>query len=65
MEFKLALLAVKDVGVSKQFYAELFDQKVALDLGWNVTFIVCRDAPPALLFRSACRPMKSWIKTAL
>jgi len=38
MEFKLALLAVKDVEVSKQFYTELFEQKVALDLGWNVTF---------------------------
>ena len=38
MKFKLALLAVKDVELSKQFYAELFEQKVTLDLGWNVTF---------------------------
>jgi catechol 2,3-dioxygenase-like lactoylglutathione lyase family enzyme len=38
MEFKLALLAVKDVEVSKKFYADLFDQSVALDLGWFVTF---------------------------
>lgn len=38
MEFKLALLAVKDVEVSKRFYASLFEQKVVLDLGWNVTF---------------------------
>ncbi|MGO5066163.1 MULTISPECIES: glyoxalase/bleomycin resistance/dioxygenase family protein [unclassified Clostridium] len=38
MEFKLTLLAVKNVNVSKQFYAELFDQKVILDLGKNVTF---------------------------
>jgi hypothetical protein len=38
MEFKLALLAVKDVEVSKKFYTELFEQKVTLDLGWNVTF---------------------------
>lgn len=38
MEFKLALLAVKDVEVSKAFYAALFDQQVTLDLGWNVTF---------------------------
>ncbi len=38
MEFKLALLAVKNVNVSKQFYEELFDQKVILDLGKNVTF---------------------------
>ncbi|MBU5590145.1 glyoxalase/bleomycin resistance/dioxygenase family protein [Clostridium sp. MSJ-4] len=38
MEFKLALLAVKDVKVSKEFYEELFDQKVILDLGRNLTF---------------------------
>lgn len=38
MEFKLALLAVKNVNVSKQFYEELFNQKVVLDLGRNVTF---------------------------
>ncbi|WP_434297955.1 glyoxalase/bleomycin resistance/dioxygenase family protein [Clostridium sporogenes] len=38
MEFKLALLAVKNVNVSKQFYEELFDQKVIFDLGKNVTF---------------------------
>lgn len=38
MEFKLALLAVKNVEVSKKFYEELFDQKVVLDLGKNVTF---------------------------
>lgn len=38
MEFKLALLAVKSVNVSRQFYEELFDQKVILDLGKNVTF---------------------------
>lgn len=38
MEFKLALLSVKDVNVSKQFYKELFNQEVVLDLGRNVTF---------------------------
>ncbi|MBP1745244.1 MAG: hypothetical protein H6Q58_2222 [Firmicutes bacterium] len=38
MEFKLALLAVKDINVSKQFYKELFNQEVVLDLGRNVTF---------------------------
>lgn len=38
MKFKLVLLAVKDVEISKQFYDELFGQKVVLDLGWNVTF---------------------------
>lgn len=38
MQFKLALLAVKDIEVSKRFYTDLFEQKVVLDLGWNVTF---------------------------
>lgn len=38
MEFKLALLAVKNVNVSKRFYEEHFNQKVVLDLGRNVTF---------------------------
>ena len=38
IKFRLALLAVKDIEVSKQFYEELFDQKVVLDLGKNVTF---------------------------
>ncbi|MGG7163390.1 glyoxalase/bleomycin resistance/dioxygenase family protein [Clostridium ihumii] len=38
MEFKLALLAVKDVNISKKFYKELFNQNVILDLGRNVTF---------------------------
>jgi catechol 2,3-dioxygenase-like lactoylglutathione lyase family enzyme len=34
----MALLAVKDVEVSKRFYETLFDQTVVLDLGKNVTF---------------------------
>ncbi len=38
MKFKLTLLAVKDVNVSKQFYKEIFNQEVVLDLGRNVTF---------------------------
>jgi catechol 2,3-dioxygenase-like lactoylglutathione lyase family enzyme len=38
MKFQLALLAVKDVEISKKFYGELFDQTVSLDLGKNVTF---------------------------
>ena len=38
MEFRMALLAVKDVEASKTFYETLFDQTVALDLGENVTF---------------------------
>lgn len=38
MKFQLALLAVKDVEVSKKFYKELFLQEVVLDLGKNVTF---------------------------
>lgn len=38
MKFRCALLAVKDIEVSKHFYSELFDQKVVLDLGKNVAF---------------------------
>lgn len=38
MQFKLALLAVKSVEVSKKFYHDLFNQEVVMDLGWNVTF---------------------------
>jgi len=38
MKFQLALLAVKNIEVSKQFYGELFDQTVTLDFGRNVTF---------------------------
>ena len=38
MEFRMALLAVKDVEVSKRFYETLFNQTVVLDLGKNVTF---------------------------
>ena len=38
MKFKLALLAVKDVNISRKFYKELFNQEVVLDLGRNVTF---------------------------
>lgn len=38
MRFVTSLIAVKDVDISKAFYCGLFEQKVVLDLGWNVTF---------------------------
>lgn len=38
MKFHLPLLAVEDVEISKQFYNEIFEQDVVLDLGKNVTF---------------------------
>lgn len=38
MKFQLALLAVKDIELSKKFYKDLFEQEVVLDLGKNVTF---------------------------
>ena len=38
MKFQCALLAVKDVEASKRFYCDLFNQKVILDLGKNITF---------------------------
>ena len=38
LQYRLPLLAVRDVELSKRFYKDLFDQDVALDLGENVTF---------------------------
>lgn len=38
MKYQCALLAVRDIETSKKFYMELFDQKIALDLGKNVVF---------------------------
>lgn len=38
MKFQLPLLAVQDVEISKNFYKQIFDQEVVLDLGKNVTF---------------------------
>lgn len=37
MTYKCTLIAVKDIERSKQFYGQLFDQAVTMDLGWNVT----------------------------
>ncbi len=37
IKFGCAVIAVKDVEVSKKFYGELLDQHVVADLGWNVT----------------------------
>lgn len=38
MKFTSPLIAVKSVEVSKKFYGDLFEQKVILDFGKNVTF---------------------------
>jgi len=38
MEFKLSLLAVKDINKSRKFYEDLFEQQVILDLGKNIMF---------------------------
>ena len=38
MKFQLPLLAVQDVECSKNFYQDLFEQEVVLDLGKNITF---------------------------
>lgn len=38
IKFHLALLAVKDVEISKLFYGDLFEQSVVVDFGKNVTF---------------------------
>ena len=37
IEFKMPLIAVRNIEVSKKFYKDLFGQEVVLDLGWNVT----------------------------
>ncbi len=36
IKFRMPLLAVRDVEISKKFYHDLFDQEVVLDLGGNV-----------------------------
>ena len=36
LHFSCALIAVRDMEISKQFYKELFDQQVTLDFGQNV-----------------------------
>jgi predicted enzyme related to lactoylglutathione lyase len=38
MKFTCALLSVKNIEVSKKFYQEVMQQKIALDFGANVTF---------------------------
>lgn len=37
LQFKMPLIAVKDIEISKKFYKELFGQEVVLDFGENVT----------------------------
>lgn len=37
MKFCTTLIAVRDMERSLQFYHDLFDQEVTLDLGWNKT----------------------------
>lgn len=38
LTYRLPLLAVRDIEVSKRFYCDIFHQYVVLDLGKNVTF---------------------------
>ena len=38
MKYSAALIAVKDMEVSKKFYQELLDQTIICDLGMNVCF---------------------------
>ena len=40
MKLESVVLAVKDLEVSKNFYIRLFDQKVVLDHGLNISFMV-------------------------
>ena len=38
IKFRMPVLAVRDVEISKKFYHDLFDQEITLDLGENVVF---------------------------
>jgi catechol 2,3-dioxygenase-like lactoylglutathione lyase family enzyme len=38
MKFVCPLIAVSNLEVSKRFYQEVLNQKVTLDLGWNIWF---------------------------
>lgn len=38
MKFKLPVIVVKDMEISRKFYEELLDLKVVLDFGANITF---------------------------
>ena len=38
MKYVCPLIAVSDLEASKQFYQDIFDQEITLDLGWNVSF---------------------------
>lgn len=37
VQYRMPVQAVRDIEISKQFYHDLFDQEVTLDLGANVT----------------------------
>lgn len=38
MKFKMSLIVVKDMAVSRKFYEEVLNQKVEMDFGANLTF---------------------------
>jgi hypothetical protein len=38
MEYKLPLVVVDDISVSRKFYEEVLNQKVILDFAANITF---------------------------
>lgn len=38
LQYRMPVLAVRNVETSKKFYQDLFDQSIALDLGRSVTF---------------------------
>ena len=38
IKFRMPLLAVRDVEISKKFYCDLFEQEITLDLGENIVF---------------------------
>ncbi len=38
MKFKMPLIVVKDMAISRKFYEEILNQKVEMDFGANITF---------------------------
>ena len=41
-------IGAAQVGAAKEFYGEIFDLKVAIDLGWIVTFVTNAESKPQI-----------------
>ena len=38
MKYKMPLLVVSDIAISRKFYEDILDQKTTMDFGANITF---------------------------